>query len=82
MSEHRHGQRGIDLALRHRVEAEFGRLMPALEAAIDEPEPATLEQLRGATDRLMRAVARVRLELEDLAASEMAGSRPGVTRHS
>jgi hypothetical protein len=78
-SDERYGQRGIDPSLRSRVESEFRSLLAALDAAVAGPAPETLEQLRMATDRLMRATARVRLEVERLAASKSVGSGPGVT---
>ena len=57
---------GLTPALRNRITAEFNTLMAALDAAAAEPDPETLAELRTATDRLMRAVARIRLEAERL----------------
>jgi hypothetical protein len=45
---------------------EFEDVMKALDAAIEEPSQAALDELREATDHLMRAAARIRLEIERL----------------
>lgn len=54
----------LDRALCDRVKERFHSLMVALDAAYTEASPETLDRLRSATDELMRAAARIRLEVE------------------
>jgi hypothetical protein len=57
----------LDAKLRQRLDAAFSDMMTALDAAMEEPTASALEELREATDRLMRAGARVRLAVESAA---------------
>jgi hypothetical protein len=56
--------RGIDPALRERVMEEIPVLEDALDAAVANPTDDRLDQLRAATDLLMRALGRVLIEIE------------------
>jgi hypothetical protein len=58
----------IDLALRHRVEGDIAAFLAAFDAALNRDTPETRAELRQATDRLLRAGARTRIELERLEA--------------
>lgn len=58
----------IDLALRHRVESDITAFLAAFDAALNRDTPETRAELRQATDRLLRAGARTRIELERLEA--------------
>jgi hypothetical protein len=51
-------------ALYERIEAEFRNLTAAFDAALAEPTPRALDDLRAATDGLMRAAAGIRLAVE------------------
>ena len=68
------GQRGreggafIDRALRERVDGDIVVFLAAFDAALDHDTPETRTELREATDRLLRAGARTRIELERLEA--------------
>jgi hypothetical protein len=68
------GQRGreggafIDRALRERVDGDIAVFLAAFDAALDHDTPETRTELREATDRLLRAGARTRIELERLEA--------------
>jgi hypothetical protein len=68
------GQRGreggafIDRALRERVDGDIVVFLAAFDAALDQDTPETRTELREATDRLLRAGARTRIELERLEA--------------
>jgi hypothetical protein len=68
------GQRGreggtfIDRALRERVDGDIAVFLAAFDAALDRDTPETRTELREATDRLLRAGARTRIELERLEA--------------
>ena len=55
--------------LRERVADEMVRFTEALDAAIANSTPETLERLRDAADQVMRATARVLLELERVSAT-------------
>jgi hypothetical protein len=57
---------GLTPSLRARIAAEFEEVTTALDTAIEEPSPAAFDDLRDATDQLMRAAARIRLEIERL----------------
>jgi hypothetical protein len=63
MDRTRHAPKWLDPAARERIEAEFNRLIAALDRA-GEPTAETIEDVRRATDGLMRAAARIRLILE------------------
>jgi hypothetical protein len=57
-------QRGIlDPSLRDRVVRRIEPFVDALDAAVATPEPETIKDLQLAADELMRAIARVMLEL-------------------
>jgi hypothetical protein len=58
----------IDLALRHRVETDIVSFLAAFDAALSRDTFETRAGLREATDRLLRAGARTRIELERLEA--------------
>jgi hypothetical protein len=58
----------IDKALRERVEADIAVFLTAFDAALAEDTPESRAGLREATDRLLRAGARTRIELERLEA--------------
>ena len=58
----------IDLALRHRVESDITAFLAAFDAALNRDTSETRAELRQATDRLLRAGARTRIELERLEA--------------
>jgi hypothetical protein len=56
--------RQLDRSLRERLAAECYGVISAMDVALAEPTPAALDELSAATDEVMRAAARVRLELE------------------
>ena len=58
----------IDHALRERVDADIAAFLAAFDAALAQDTPETRAGLREATDRLLRAGARTRIELERLEA--------------
>ena len=58
----------IDAALRQRVQADIAAFLAALDAALNRDTSETRAELRQATDRLLRAGARTRIELERLEA--------------
>ncbi|HTT80723.1 MAG TPA: hypothetical protein VMF86_13670 [Stellaceae bacterium] len=76
---HRRNGAFIDHELRARVEGDITAFLAAFDAALDEDTPESRSALREATDRLLRAGARTRIELErlearlPLAAREAAG---------
>ena len=53
----------LDPSLRDRVVRRIEPFVDALDAAVAAPEPETIKDLQLAADELMRAVARVMLEL-------------------
>jgi hypothetical protein len=53
----------LDSSFRERVVGRIGRFVDALDEAVVNPEPETIEDLQEAADELMRAIARVMLEL-------------------
>ena len=55
---------GVDPALRDRVMEQIPIVTDALEAAVATPTKDNLDELREATDKLMRALARVLIEVE------------------
>ena len=67
------GDRGVagiaDPQLRERIGDAVSEFQHRLEAALACPAPNTIEGLREATDRLLRASARVLIELERSAGS-------------
>jgi transposase-like protein len=58
----------IDSELRARVDADIAAFLAAFDAALAQDTPETRGALREATDRLLRAGARTRIELERLEA--------------
>jgi hypothetical protein len=58
----------IDHVLRERVDADIAAFLAAFDAALAHDSPETRAGLREATDRLLRAGARTRIELERLEA--------------
>lgn len=67
----------IDLALRHRVESDIAAFLEAFDAALSRDTSETRAELREATDRLLRAGARTRIELERLEARAPLPARDG-----
>ncbi len=61
----------FDVALRSRVSKALAEFELCFDAVVAQPSPAALEELREATDQLMRAGARVLFEV----------SREHVNRH-
>lgn len=59
----------LDPAVRDRVTSDIASFLVALEAAGADPSMRNLDEVRSATDRLMRAAARTRLELERVLAA-------------
>jgi alpha-D-ribose 1-methylphosphonate 5-triphosphate synthase subunit PhnH len=60
-----HGKQDLlEASLQDRVRQAVACFNRCLDAAIAAPTPANLDQLRQAADRLMRAGARVLIELE------------------
>ena len=53
----------LDLSVRERVVGRIAPFVDALDEAVINPEPETIEDLQEAADELMRAIARVMLEL-------------------
>jgi hypothetical protein len=64
----RDGGAFIDQALRERVESDIAAFLAAFDAALIHDTPESRAGLREATDRLLRAGARTRIELERLEA--------------
>jgi hypothetical protein len=58
----------IDHALRERVDSDIAAFLAAFDAALDHDTAESRTGLREATDRLLRAGARTRIELERLEA--------------
>src|SRR5206468_11595139 len=58
----------IDRALRARVDGDIAAFLAAFDAALAHDTPESRAGLREATDRLLRAGARTRIELERLEA--------------
>lgn len=56
--------RGIDPALRQRVIDGMSVVTDALEATVANPSDSNLDELHESTDRLMRALGRVLIEVE------------------
>ena len=54
----------LDPAVRERITGDIAAFLYALDAIVRAPGPENMDQLREAADRLMRAAARVRIELE------------------
>ena len=58
----------IDHALRERINEDIAAFLAAFDAALDHDTLESRTELREATDRLLRAGARTRIELERLEA--------------
>ncbi|HEV8029691.1 MAG TPA: hypothetical protein VGP42_01600 [Stellaceae bacterium] len=58
----------IDQVLRERVDGDIAAFLAAFDAALESDTVETRTELREATDRLLRAGARTRIELERLEA--------------
>ena len=56
--------RGIDPALRQRVIDGMSIVSDALDAAVANPSDSNLDALHESTDKLMRALGRVLIEIE------------------
>lgn len=56
----------VDPALRERIVEQIPIVTDALDAAIAKPTDEALERLREETDKLMRALGRVLIEVERL----------------
>ena len=67
-SDNYEGGAFIDVALRQRVQADIAAFLAAFDAALNRDTSETRAELRQATDRLLRAGARTRIELERLEA--------------
>jgi len=77
----REGGAFIDRALRERVDGDIASFLAAFDAALDHDTTESRTELREATDRLLRAGARTRIELERLEARAPlpARDKPGQT---
>jgi hypothetical protein len=71
----------IDQALRDRVDGDITAFLAAFDAALAEDTPESRADLRDATDRLLRAGARTRIELERLEARVPLSSPRDDSRH-
>ena len=60
---------GFDVSLREAMTLEVSSLLVAFDAVVARPSAEAVDQLRSATDRLLRAAARIRIELERVPAS-------------
>ena len=67
----------IDQALRDRVAGDITAFLTAFDAALAHDTPESRAGLRDATDRLLRAGARTRIELERLEARQPLPPRDG-----
>ncbi len=56
--------RGLDPRVRERITGEIAAFLYTLDTAVGEPRPEAMAALRQSADRLMRAAARLRIELE------------------
>lgn len=72
----------IDRALRERVDGDIAAFLAAFDGALSADTSESRAALREATDRLLRAGARTRIELERLEARLPLASRGGVERSS
>ena len=63
MRENRGETAALGPSLRERVVGRIGPFVDALDEAVANPESETIEDLQEAADELMRAIARVMLEL-------------------
>lgn len=65
----------FDIGIRDRVGSDIASFLVALEAVVAQPSPDVLNRLLTATDQLMRAAARTRIEIERMLASDIAVAR-------
>lgn len=65
----RQDTRHIEISLHERVTGDIASFLVAFETAVIRASAENLEDLRDATDRLMRTTARTRIEVERLLAS-------------
>jgi hypothetical protein len=75
----------FDFRLREAMTIEISAFLVALDDAIGEGKAGAFQRLREATDRLLRAAARIRIELERPATASSGrnvGSPAGLSRHS
>jgi hypothetical protein len=63
MRENRGETAALDPSLRERIVGRIEPFTDALDEAVVNPEPETIDDLHEAADELMRAIARVMLEL-------------------
>lgn len=76
-SDNSEGGAFIDVALRQRVQADIEAFLAAFDAALNRDTSESRAELRRATDRLLRAGARTRIELERLEARVPLPARNG-----
>lgn len=69
------GQPGFDLGLREAMTVEVSAFLVAFDAVVAERTARNFDLLRDASDRLLRAAAHIRIELERTKGREMA-TRP------
>ncbi|MBV8119560.1 MAG: hypothetical protein JO081_06445 [Alphaproteobacteria bacterium] len=74
------GSAFIDHALRERINDDIAAFLAAFDAALDHDTAESRTELRVATDRLLRAGARTRIELERLEARIPLPPRDGGSR--
>ena len=74
------GSAFIDYALRERINDDIAAFLAAFDAALDHDTAESRTELRVATDRLLRAGARTRIELERLEARIPLPPRDGGSR--
>ena len=60
---------GFNFSLREAMTLEVSAFLVAFDAVVARPSAEAFDQLRSATDRLLRAAARIRIELERMPAS-------------
>ena len=75
LQRQRDGGAFIDQALRERIDGDIAAFLAAFDEALDHDTPESRTGLREATDRLLRAGARTRIELERLEARVPLGAR-------
>jgi hypothetical protein len=61
---------GFDFGLREVMTVEVSAFLVAFDAVVADSAPDAFDRLRGATDRLLRAAARTRIELERVRGKE------------
>src|SRR6185437_15586580 len=72
---------GITLEVQKRVTTEISFFLVALDIALTHPTNANLLALHDATDRLMRAAARVRIDTERLVGADGGEHLTGTAQH-